>query len=151
MLNNIADISKFETIQREAHQSMGFSSLSVFNATFKVIDEKKAEANKRNIDNWTNKFIAAEKFLTQTTSEVEQKQKEFEKKEAAFKKKEGAGYYKEHKKEMDATFQEYRKADSALAEIKDKRTDNFSNMNYAIKEFKKWGVVATTDVDLDGI
>jgi hypothetical protein len=58
----IANISLFENLQSEAHQSMGFSSLSVFNATFKVEDKKKAEANKQNIEDWKKKFIEAESF-----------------------------------------------------------------------------------------
>jgi hypothetical protein len=36
--DKLADISTFENIQSEAHQLMGFLSLSVFNAVFNVSD-----------------------------------------------------------------------------------------------------------------
>jgi flagellar biosynthesis chaperone FliJ len=50
---NIADISVFENIQNEAHQSMGFSSLSVFNETNDVAKIHKA----------TNAFIESAQQL----------------------------------------------------------------------------------------
>jgi hypothetical protein len=150
MNRNFADISQFEFLQSEQHKRTNMGSMSVFNATFKIEDKKKAEANKRDIESWKKKFIEAEEFLKRTKSEPMQKKKDFEKKEALFKKKENALYYETHKKEMDTTFQEYRKAMVAFAKIKDDRSFNRSAIYHAIKEFKKWGVTATTDADLNG-
>jgi hypothetical protein len=125
------------------------SSMSVFNAIFTVEDNKKAEANKRDVENWKKKFVEAEKFLDRTKSELEQKKKDFEKKEVKYKEKEDALFYKDNKKETDKTYQEYCRANFAFAKILEDRRNNRSNIRYAIKEFKKWGIVAATDVDLD--
>jgi hypothetical protein len=96
--NNLADISMFENIQTKAHQSMGFSSLSVFNATFIVKDKKKAEYNKINVENWKKKFIEEERNLLRLNKEVKQKNVEIEKLKKAGKTKE----------------QEYKKADNMV-------------------------------------
>jgi hypothetical protein len=109
MLDNLADISVFENLQSEAPQLMGFSSLSVFNATFRIEDQKKAEEHKRNVENWKKKFIEDEQYLKRTKPELK-------------KKKAGHSY-------------DRLRMDRILCR---------NRLEHAIREFKKWGIIATS-------
>jgi predicted nucleic acid-binding Zn-ribbon protein len=147
MINNFADISVFENLQNETHRRMGISSLSVFNATFKVIDKKKVEANKQNVENWKKLFIETEKDLIKTKIELEQKRKDSEKEKIALRKKEKE--FEKIKKEKELLQQNYNSANRRFEELKSKRSSNRVNMRHAIKTFVDWGIHAATIVDLD--
>jgi hypothetical protein len=127
-VNNIADISKFETIQREAHHLMGFSSLSVFNATFKVVDKKKAKEYAYQIEQRKQDFDREEKFLTETKSDFQKKKAEFEK----------------LKKAGQTNSQSYIKTGNVLGMLRTKRITSRNNLQHGIEELKKWGIDATS-------
>ncbi|MDR1383433.1 MAG: hypothetical protein LBJ67_06255 [Planctomycetaceae bacterium] len=129
-MQNLADISMFESIQNKAHQSMGFASLFVFNATFKVIDKKKADTNKQNIEKRKPVFIEEEKFLIKTKPEFQKKKREIEKLEKA-------GQFP-------------RSLIVDYSNLRIKRIGCRSNLRHWIKEFKEWGIIATsTELDDD--
>ena len=138
---NIADISTFECLQNEAHQSMGFSSLSVFNATFKVVDQKKAKENEDKIKERKPDFDREEKFLKETKSEFQKKKAEFEK----LQKLQQAITRK--KQEID---QLHHKARTVFAQLRTKRITSRSNISKGITELAGWGVAVTsTELDED--
>jgi hypothetical protein len=121
----LADISTFENLQNQTNQSMGFSSqMSVFNATFIIEDKKKAKANKEKIEKRKPTFIEEEQFLIKTKSE-------FEKKKAEFDKLEKAGGMP-HRVVVDYN------------NLRTKRIGSRSNLRHGIKEFKEWGIIATS-------
>jgi hypothetical protein len=123
-MNSIADISVFENIQNQANMLMNISSLSVFNATFRIEDQKKAKENKQKIEARKSVFIEEEKFLIRTKLEYKKKKVEFEKL-----KKEG---------------QTPRKLMVDLADLRTKRIGSRANLQHGIKEFRKWGIIATS-------
>jgi hypothetical protein len=137
----IADISLFENLQNEAHQSMGFSSLSVFNATFKVVDKKKVKENADKIEKRKQDFDREEKFLIRTKPELQKKKVEFEK----LQKLQQAITQK--KQDID---QMYRRVDVALNQLRVKRITSRSNITHGIKELAGWGVeVTSTELEDD--
>ena len=66
--SNVADISALESLQHQAHASMGMSvGMAVFNATFKVVDSKILDMDyaphKRIVEKYKSDFKKAEKAL----------------------------------------------------------------------------------------
>jgi hypothetical protein len=120
----IANISVFENLQNEAHQSMGFSSLSVFNATFTVEDKKKAKENKHNIEKLKVLFIEEEQFLIKTKPEIKKKKEAFEKSEKAG--------------------NTPRRLAVDYNELRTKRITSRANLKHGIKKFSEYGIVATS-------
>ena len=120
MSNNLADIST--------------SSLSVFNATFKVVDKKRAKENKYAVEKWQQNFIDDEQFLIKTKDD-------YKKKKAAFERLEKSG---------QTTGQEYVKAGNGLGVLRVRRITCRSNLKHVIKELAGWGIVVTsTELDND--
>ncbi|MDR2116053.1 MAG: hypothetical protein LBP87_06705 [Planctomycetaceae bacterium] len=123
--NNLANISIFENLQNQANRSMGFdSAMSVFNATFRVEDKKKAEANKQNVEDWKKKFIEDEQYLIKTKAEFKKKKAEFEK--------------------LEKVGQVPRKIMFDYTDIRTKRIYCRNRLEYAIREFGKWGIKVTS-------
>jgi hypothetical protein len=119
-VNRIADISIFESIQGKAHQMMGFSSLSVFNATFTIEDKKKAKERARDIERRKLDFAREEKFLSDTDSQ-----------------------YKKLK-DLEKSGKASRRDITDLADLRGKRIGSRSNIEHGIKELKGWGVIVTS-------
>jgi DNA-binding transcriptional regulator GbsR (MarR family) len=127
MSNNLADISVFESIQNKAHRMMDFSSsLSVFNATFKIVDKKKVDENVDRIERQKLDFEKGERFLKETKPKLK-KLKDLE--------LSGKAQYRDI---------------YDLAEIQIKRIISRSNLKHVIKELAGWGIVVTsTELDND--
>jgi uncharacterized protein YxeA len=123
---NFTDISVFENLQNEAHQSMGFSSLSVFNATFMVEDKKKAEENKQKAEKWKQSFMDDEQFLIKTKDEYQKKKEKFEKLEKA----------------GQVERQAYIKAGNELGVLRVRRVTCRRNLIHGVKKLKDIGIIA---------
>ncbi|MDR2117008.1 MAG: hypothetical protein LBP87_11580 [Planctomycetaceae bacterium] len=116
--NNLANISTFENIQNQANKSMSISSsLSVFNATFRVEDKKKAKEFARQIERWKENFIEEEQYLIRTKPELEQLKK---------------------------AAPSARKYLVDYNNLRVKRIGSRGNLTQAIKDFKRWGITATS-------
>jgi hypothetical protein len=130
MTNNLADISMFESLQSDQHNRIGMCSMSVFNATFTVEDKKKAEVNKRNVENWKQKFIDAEQYLIRTKPVLAEKKAKVE--------------------QLEKAGQDFNAAEISHTRLHNDRVMCRNQLKHAIGEFKKWGVkVTSTELDDD--
>jgi hypothetical protein len=126
--SNLADISTFESLQADQHAQIGMSQMSIFNATFTVEDKKKAEENKRNVENWKHKFDESEQYLIRTKPVLAQKKAEVEK----------------LKRAGQTKGQDFHIAETSHKRLLTDRNLCRSQLKSAIKTFKEWGIKVTS-------